>query len=691
MAARPFAGRHRWPAAARDRAAQIRNDGAIARQLQEQEEELLAAASIRSANERHIPFEPPVVPSDPGSDEESTLTPPTPPPPGARTLDANGAYSPEPYHARVPRRHPAPVVPPPVLDTNGAYTPPPFHRPVIPAAPPRPRQPAPPAAPPVVPPAPQRSRQPTPFIPPVVPPTPDARRPAQPPPVIPPVVPPATSPPRARDRMVTFQEPPRPAPFIPPLPPLHSFHGAHRAATPVPPRPSPTYWYPAGFVPPPVYAPTPVVFYPQPLLPPPGAVVPAPPIPPFVRPPPPGVVASPPQKKAEDVVVPFIPPMVEEKPTAMDKPRSVLKSKSKPVEKPIKVVPPSDESDESEPERERIKKPRAREPERGRTRAREHKEQVEREGTPKAKPKEEREGTPKAKPKEMESEDGADLALRQLHKHKPIHKEVAACALPALDTHLHLACTACRTTYCRGCRRPAACKRTCTASPSSKCALRTCCRAGRAIAVFLILSAFDAALLALAHARPSRSFHEYTAHALRSRAAHSALSSLLETTIPALLPWLAPTAHAHPALADLLRVSALLDVVHAYLRAPRETWVRRAHACAYERMLEMLRRLENAGRGALKGLVFGRRRGVAGTRGVGRAVWAMARGRGGDALGWAAGAEQESFSEILSQGRVERDLLDMRDRVRAEGDERGALVDRFLCQTLWWRMAHVLE
>ncbi|KAG6891623.1 hypothetical protein C0992_001308 [Termitomyces sp. T32_za158] len=638
---------------------QILTDRAIARELQEQEEEFLLADSRRSANEQsagQVPFIPPVIPSDDEEPSESTSTNTSTSTPPGQQLDSNGAYTPEPYNRRLHRRQNTPVIPPviptpPVLDGNGAYTP-------------WPRQDRVP-------------RQSAPVIPPVIPPV----APAASGPFIPPT-------PATRARNVTFaQEPhrspqPRPTvPFIPPYPSTFNPTTSRRATTPVPPRP--TLWYPPGVLPPNMRAQTPVpgMYYPpqRPM----GSIVPAPPIPPIVRQRTPAVF-TPPPKKTEEVIVPFIPPMPDENPTQ----ESAERPKTPTAVKPKKVAT-SPENDDTQRTRALPNEPRS-----------VLKKDVEATKSPEG-----------SKSILEVTDNDADLPgpLLGLRKYTPIHKEISASSglLPSLGSHLHLTCSACSTMYCRGCLRITHCRRTCTAGPDAKkCFLKTCCRAGRAIAIFTILSCFDAQFLAMVRLPRRPTYFEYIKHTLSSSS--SALSDLIGDTIKSLLPWLPvepihskSPPHVHASVESLFRVSLLLEVVRIYLRAPREAWVRPGNGRVYKQLLLLLTRLEEVGKRALAGLVLERRKGIERTRGVGKVVWALAErvaeknrvdgsGRRRE-LGWTAGEEHESFSEILSQGKLSKDLEEMKDKVQEEQEEKKALLDHFLCQLLRWSMADALK
>lgn len=60
----------------------------------------------------------------------------------------------------------------------------------------------------------------------------------------------------------------------------------------------------------------------------------------------------------------------------------------------------------------------------------------------------------------------------------------------SLTKLLHAPCSSCRTNHCRGCFSPVSCPISCTGS-STRCTITTCCAAGRAIAIFELLGAFD--------------------------------------------------------------------------------------------------------------------------------------------------------------------------------------------------------
>ncbi|KAG5723259.1 2,3-bisphosphoglycerate-independent phosphoglycerate mutase 1 [Termitomyces sp. T112] len=705
------------------RAAQIHADGEIARRLQDREEELLVAASIRSANERQLPssqtpFVPPVVLSEEYSDEEEQEDNP-PVIPSSPVRDRNGAYTPESYHDRFPPHRPAsaipPVVPPPPeLDQNGAYTPPPH---------------------------PSRfSRGFTSVIPPVVPPTSSVRDesrsrapgscgPSQPPrstPVIPPA--PPTTFVRGRNAPGPFQppQPRQPVAVIPPVvpdpyPPVHNT-SFRRAATPVPPRPTYEHWYPPGVVPHHMRPQTlrPVYYYPPQQ--PPRILVPAPLIPPIFQSPKPSVVNPPPPKQTEEPIVPFIPPMPDEKPEPKTAPRPILKNKPASAVRPSKATVSLENGDirtSVKPlTKDNMNVPR---------------KQV----APAQSPREAEEMTESSESSEsntlveedeitdndVEPESGP---LQDLRKHanlltgsfkcsccstmmqtKPIHKHLGTLSpyLPSLDSHLHLMCSECYTLYCRGCHHISRCKRTCNAGPDEDCLLKTCCRAGRAIAIFAILSCFDAKFLAMVSASPYSTYIEYIKNALSSSSA-SSLSALLCTTINSLLPWLPvdpihskSPPHVHRSVEPLFRVSLLLEVIRIYLHAPLDRWIRPRNGQVYELILMFLRRLEEVGKGAIAGLVLKPGRGIRRTKGVGEVVWALAECAGeknkGNRmrknLGWTAGNEHESFSETLGKKKLRQDLQDLKDKIQQDQKEKKKLLDQFLCQLLSWSMADVLK
>ncbi|KAG6808148.1 hypothetical protein H0H92_005260 [Tricholoma furcatifolium] len=223
-----------------------------------------------------------------------------------------------------------------------------------------------------------------------------------------------------------------------------------------------------------------------------------------------------------------------------------------------------------------------------------------------------------------------------------------------LDTSLHLSCPGCRTIHCRGCHRPARCKRSCAGAPSdATCALPACCRAGRAVGVFEILEAFDGAVGALVKGGGTEKGNgkkgekgkgdngqevgEWLEEVLASPTSARAmrLSGLVHDVLEALGPWIPlatnasnakpatdgkdgrrrssysastgsstesqsnPThsrsPHVHGSLPILLYTSLLLPILHAFLRLPVKHWVRPTHSGLYSAIFAFLEVLEKAG------------------------------------------------------------------------------------------------
>ncbi|KAG6919868.1 hypothetical protein DXG01_015576 [Tephrocybe rancida] len=766
--------------------AQIARDQRLAEQLQQQEENMLLNASIRSANERRpggrvpdttIPVIPPVVPSEHDSDLDDsntygygTRTQPIqiPRPRRTSTTWASASASARPPPAPSAGRR---------LDINGAYSPdgPTGHIPLMVYNPPA--HPTPPADPP----APAAASQPRSRPQVTVQPLRSALRNPNRQPVIPPVVPSPTSStsddhPRSHGRSQT-PYPYHTRPVIPPVipsPPTNrasaqtpdpynrpAYRGAAagaggRSATPAP-RPY-EHWYPRGYAAPTMHPPPSQqqAYYPQlwpqnsaPVIPPPptsgpAPVIPAPPIaPPVRRPPHQGFfVDIPALPPVEPPVVPFIPPSPESlgvsaatnintSANAKPGPRPILKPKPASAVISAQKAGGRTEGDGKE-RRDSLRKRRSAVFE-------EPPSEDEGEGSSETLAEEE-----SKEEEELEEEEGAtEGPLRELRAHvklftgsfkctncgtlmkiKPIHTSITSTSpLPPLAPSLPLSCPSCKTLHCRGRQHLSHCKRTCAGpSPppsSSSCLLTSCCRAGRAIALFTILSLFDAKFLALYHASPCTSYVDYTKRAILSSAPSArtppALSELLLWTLKALIPWLPlehpPVAgshssagstrnkdkapHVHESALPLLQVSLLLDVLRMYLRAPRDRWVCPGNGEVYKAILEFLERVKDAGGGRVKGLVCGRRVRVDETRGVGAIVWGWAEGgAGGTGKGrrWRTGMDVEGFVEMLKGGKALRDIKTMKDGVRKEGAKgpKGELLQDLLAELFRWQLSGLL-
>ncbi|KAG6873075.1 hypothetical protein C0995_003383 [Termitomyces sp. Mi166 len=636
-------------------------------------------------------------------------------PPQTDTDGSDGSYSPGPWHHPISRLHPRP--PPRRFNQDGHLSPPPrpsalINPPVVPlplndnapephrSSPPHQSTPDIPPTPPVIPPTPV-----------VIPPTPSVVPPTPFIPHTPVISPTHTS--SAHVPQPNHPQPYQPNPFIPPVAPgLYSVLNStsRRAAAPVPPHL--TYWYPPGVVPHHLYAQTSVpMMYPGYYLPqqqPLGTVVPAPPIPPVIRQQRPSVPNPFPPKQTEEAIVPFIPPMPDLKPDPQQAPRPILKPKPASAVKSTKAAASSEDNDVQTfkntvanastnlPDRRNIL--RMQSPPPGL--------KVEMEAAVNAKRSSKSDESLAIVAEEDEITDsdfGVESGpLHDLRKHKPIHTHSSisssSSSLPSLDSHLHLMCPDCHTMHCRGCNRMLNCKRTCNGGPDDKCLLKTCCRAGRAIAIFAILSCFDAKFLSMVSKSSHSTYLEYIKSRLSSST--SSLSTLLLTTIESLLLWLPvdpihskSPPHVHTSVEPLFRVSLLLEVIRTYLRAPRERWIRSGNGMVYRHLLMFLRRLEEVGKGAIAGLVFRPAKGVERTTGVGEVVWALAEKNKGTGkkrnLGWTAGDEHESFSATLSKKKLQQDLQALKDK--EEKKEKKALLDQFLCQLLRWSMADVLK
>ncbi|KAF5385160.1 hypothetical protein D9615_000916 [Tricholomella constricta] len=147
----------------------------------------------------------------------------------------------------------------------------------------------------------------------------------------------------------------------------------------------------------------------------------------------------------------------------------------------------------------------------------------------------------------------------------------------SVGKQLHLTCEKCpkRTAHCRGCAKAVGCRRDCDALHSD-CRLITCCRKGRAIAIFEILSLFDKYYTSAAEDLSKSSIWPVPKAErddfLRLATSNSdsrltrPFNTTLSETLAALQTWLPLEHSVHSSVPLLLSTSFILEVVRAYLK-----------------------------------------------------------------------------------------------------------------------------
>ncbi|PPQ77547.1 hypothetical protein CVT25_011407 [Psilocybe cyanescens] len=189
-------------------------------------------------------------------------------------------------------------------------------------------------------------------------------------------------------------------------------------------------------------------------------------------------------------------------------------------------------------------------------------------------------------------------------------------ALP-FSSVLHVVCTACGTTHCRGCFTVVRCPRDCTGG-AQDCTVRNCCPDIRAIAIFEALSSFDHIYATEAgfagkgqDGEQQQQMRQAYIKLLMSKADKSMrkFEDAFVRTLRILTTWLeAPRkgsssgggesdSHAqgmHRAVSHLFAASYLPEVVHAFLSNSNvRDWI--AHSETYNAVLETLRRMFDRG------------------------------------------------------------------------------------------------
>ncbi|KAF8971863.1 hypothetical protein BDZ97DRAFT_1650531, partial [Flammula alnicola] len=197
-------------------------------------------------------------------------------------------------------------------------------------------------------------------------------------------------------------------------------------------------------------------------------------------------------------------------------------------------------------------------------------------------------------------------------------------SLPFSDL-LHVTCTGCRTTHCRGCFAVAQCPRQCSGGPT--CTVRNCCPEVRAIAIFEALSSFDNAYAAEAGFATTVRLISKTDKSMRR------FEDAFVRTLRVLCSWLQMASESesedssegtgasrgrgglHPSVTRLFSISFLPEVMHAFLRNNNvRDWV--AHSETYLAILDTLRRMLDAGLAPLLSAPLPRIDASCGLRGV---------------------------------------------------------------------------
>ncbi|KAG5644977.1 hypothetical protein DXG03_007349 [Asterophora parasitica] len=159
----------------------------------------------------------------------------------------------------------------------------------------------------------------------------------------------------------------------------------------------------------------------------------------------------------------------------------------------------------------------------------------------------------------------------------------------SLGKQLHVLCPSCpnstRPAHCRGCGKPTACKHDCNAMQSD-CKLPTCCRRGRAIALFELLGTFDKLLSSSAESFTKSNtwpvpqseradylrFMTCNSDPRSTRPFNTKLTSMLEI----IQMWLPREHSVHRSVRPMLEMSLLLETIRAYVKdrtASRINWV----------------------------------------------------------------------------------------------------------------------
>lgn len=154
----------------------------------------------------------------------------------------------------------------------------------------------------------------------------------------------------------------------------------------------------------------------------------------------------------------------------------------------------------------------------------------------------------------------------------------------SLRRQLHLFCARCPvpTPHCRGCGKPVACKRKCDAIRDD-CQLKTCCRKGRAIAIFEILGLFDKSYTTAAESlsksniwpvpKSERDDFLQLATSNTDPRLTRPFNQTLTKTLSALQGWLPLEQSVHASVRLLFSTSLLLEVVRAYLKDTTAAYV----------------------------------------------------------------------------------------------------------------------